>query len=98
METHDLLTKAQHALRTGQPRLAKLYMRKALEQTDQHRRELDPIGWQGRQLVKGISAFAQGFARVGIAFTSLADGIKRAYTAEELGRKSDYALVAGRRG
>lgn len=92
MTTGELITRAQHAICTGQPNLAQLYMRKALQQTDQQRRALNPLAWQIRQMSEAFQRATQAFAGIGIALTSLANGIKRAVAAEEEYRKHHYTL------
>ena len=50
MTTDELITQAIHAINTNQPRIANLYMKNALEQTDKRRRELNPLAWQTRRM------------------------------------------------
>lgn len=50
MTTGELITQAIHAINTNQPRIANLYMKNALEQTDKRRRELNPLAWQTRRM------------------------------------------------
>ena len=71
MTTAELMTRAQHAIKTNQPRLAQLYMRKALEQTDQLRRELDPQAYAFRQLSRNLQDFADGLERLGRTFVDV---------------------------
>lgn len=90
MTTDELISQAIHMIETNQPRMANLYMKNALEQTDQKRRELNPLAWQIRQLAKafnGISASISGL------FTAFQKGIERAIEIESDQMKSDYALV-----
>lgn len=90
MTTDELITRAQHTLRTGQLNLAVLYMRKALEQTDQQRKELNPLAWKMRQYGKAISHMA---AVISGAYEALSRGFERVHEIEETERKNDYALV-----
>ncbi|MGP9782548.1 hypothetical protein ACT3UQ_08820 [Glutamicibacter sp. AOP12-B1-11] len=90
MSTNELITRARRAIETGQPNLAKLYMRKALGQTDARRRELKPLAWQLRQLGKGLNGMAAAIAGV---FSAFEIGIARANELEAAQRKTDYALV-----
>lgn len=90
MSTDELITRARKAIETGQPNLAQLYMRKALEQTNQQRRELNPIGWQARQMVQGFNGIAASLSGL---FTAFQKGIGRAIEIESDRQKSDYALL-----
>lgn len=97
MTTDELITRAQHTLRTGQLNLAVLYMRKALEQTDQTRRELNPDGYAIRQLKNAFQSYGEAIVAVGNlivdayaqAFKPLMDLI--ATTANTT--QNDYTLV-----
>lgn len=93
MTTDELITRAQHAIQTGQPRLAQLYMRKALEQTDQHRRELNPLGWQGRQMRRSLQAFADGLRGIAQTYVDAVMPVARriAEIAEEA--QNNYTLA-----
>lgn len=95
MNTDQLMTKARHALLTGQPNLAALYMRKALQQTDDQRRSLNPLGWQCRKL-------SEGFQQLGRELNTFAEQITSAISefAKWFGQvtdgetpKSDFVLV-----
>lgn len=90
MSTDELITQAIHAIETNQPRMANLYMKNALEQTDQRRRELNPLAWQNRQMGK---CFAMIGASISGIFKSFELGIARAIELEETQRKTNYALV-----
>lgn len=68
MTTAELMTRAQNAINTNQPRLAQLYIRQALAQTDEHRRELNPQAYAFRQLNRGLQDFADGLERIGRSF------------------------------
>lgn len=63
MTTAELMTRAQNAINTNQPRLAQLYMRQALAQTDEHRRELNPQAYAFRQAQRSFQAFADQLER-----------------------------------
>lgn len=90
MTTDELISQAIHSINTNQPRMANLYMKNALEQTDKHRRELNPLGWQIRQMGK---SFAMIGASISGIFKSFELGIARAIELEAAQRKTDYALV-----
>lgn len=102
MTTDELITRARKAIETGQPNLAQLYMRNALRQTDQLRRELNPLKWELRRLGNGFAAM--GAALCGM-FKPFEQGLRRAIQIEEakakmnaelfvgMHSKSDYALV-----
>lgn len=83
MTTAELMTRAQHAIKTNQPRLAQLYMRKALEQTDQLRRELDPQAYAFRQAQRSFQAFADQLERfaweISDTFMNAANNLARAF-------------------
>lgn len=68
MTTAELMTRAQNAINTNQPRLAQLYMRQALAQTDEHRRELNPQAYAFRQTQRSLQAFADELERIGRSF------------------------------
>lgn len=94
MSTDELITRARKAIETGQPNLAQLYMRKALEQTNQQRRELNPLGWQARQLTKAFQSIGDGIAKVGQAWADIFESFSKAFASEAgIDSKSDYALV-----
>lgn len=94
MTTDELITRARRAIETKQPRIAKMYMRKALEQTDQTRRELNPIGWQSRQLVQGFQAIGDAIAKTGEAWAQIFESFAKAFAPQSgIHRKSNYALV-----
>lgn len=94
MTTDELITRARRAIETRQPRIASLYMRKALEQTDQRRRELNPIGWQARQLTAAFKSIGDGTSKVGQAWAQVFESFAKAFASEsEIDRKSNYALV-----
>lgn len=94
MTTDELISKAIHAINTNQPRLAQLYMRNALRQTDQLRRELNPIGWQARQLTKAFQTIGDGIAKVGQAWAGIFESFSKAFAPEAgIDRKTNYALV-----
>lgn len=90
MTTDELINEAIHMIETNQPRMANLYMKNALEQTDKHRRELNPLAWQARQMGK---SFAMIGASISGIFKSFELGIARAIEREEMQLKNDYALV-----
>lgn len=90
MSTDELIAQAIHAINTNQPRMANLYMKNALEQTDKRRRELNPLAWQTRQMGK---SFAMIGASISGLFTAFQKGIERAIEIESDRMKSDYALV-----
>lgn len=71
MTTDELITRARRAIETGQPNLAKLYMRKALEQTEQHRRQLDP--W--RALRANLQAFSDGLQGIVKAYVEAVEPV-----------------------
>lgn len=83
MTTAELMTRAQNAINTNQPRLAKLYMRQALAQTDERRRELNPQAYAFRQAQRSFQAFADQLERVGWeiseVFMNAADNFARAF-------------------
>lgn len=107
MTTDYLITKARRALETGQPNLAKLYMRKALEQTEQHRRELNP--W--RELRQHLQAFSDGLQGIVKAYLDAYEPVAKMIlesitpavraiaeaniAAANSPKKSDYALASG---
>lgn len=105
MTTDELITRARRAIETGQPNLAQLYMRKALEQTEQHRRQLDP--WRAlRANLQEFSDGLQGIVKAYIeavepvahiiadsitpAIKAVADGLRS--TASD-SRRSDFTLA-----
>lgn len=98
MTTDELITRAQHATQTGQPNLAMLYMRKALEQTDQHRRELNPLGYAARQMKRSLQSLADGLRGIAQTYIDAVMPVARhiAEIAEEA--QNNYTLAAGRRG
>lgn len=73
MTTDELITRARRAIETGQPNLAKLYMRKALEQTEQHRRQLDP--W--RVLRQNLQAFGDAVQAVAKAYVDAIEPVAK---------------------
>lgn len=94
MTTDDLITNARKALETGQPNLAKLYMKNALEQTDKRRRELNPLAWQSRQMVQGFKSLGDTIAKTGQAWAQIIEDLTRAFAPESgIDRKTNYALV-----
>lgn len=92
MTTDELITRARKAIETGQPNLAQLYMRKALLQTDQQRRELNPLKWELRRLGAGFAAM--GLALSGM-FKPFEQGLRRAIQIEEAKAKMNAELFAG---
>ena len=106
MTTEELINRAHHAIRTNQPRLAQLYMRNALQQIDHHRRQLDPLGWQLRQLKAGMQAIEQGMQAMGQTIRKARDQIIEALRilhpiqpAPHRGdTQNDYALAAPQEG
>ncbi|ALG28058.1 hypothetical protein AOZ07_02955 [Glutamicibacter halophytocola] len=98
MTTDELITRARRAIETRQPRIANMYMRKALEQTDQKRRELNPIGWQARQLTTAFESIGDGIAKAGQAWAQIFESFAKAFAPEsEIDRKSNYALAGPRK-
>lgn len=94
MTTDELISQAIHAIETNQPRMANLYMKNALEQTEKRRRELNPIAWQARQMVQGFQAFGEAIANVGKAWAEIFEYVTRAFAPESgIDRKTNYALV-----
>lgn len=94
MTTDELITNAIHAINTNQPRMASLYMKNALEQTDKRRRELNPIDWQARQMVQGFQAFGEAIANVGKAWAEIFEYVSKAFAPEPgIEHKANYALV-----
>lgn len=91
MTTDQLISKAIHAIRTDQPRLSQLYMRNALQQVDQHRKDLNPLSWKIRKMSEAFQHLGQAFQHISNAWTTLAKGFARARAAEA--RKSDYTLT-----
>ena len=73
MTTDELITRARRAIETGQPNLAQLYMRKALEQTEQHRRQLDP--W--RALRANLQAFSDGLQKIAKAYVDAIEPVAK---------------------
>ncbi|TAP26839.1 hypothetical protein [Arthrobacter sp. S41] len=94
MTTDELITRARRAIETRQPNLARLYMRKALAQTDAHRRELNPLGWKVRDLSKALQIFGDIVTLIGERWAQAFDAFARSFN-ESANRhaKSDYALV-----
>lgn len=104
MTTDLLISKAIHALNTGQPNLSKLYMRKALEQTEQHRREIDPHR-EARQRLEAFYEGVRGIAQAYIdavrpAVLQIVEALKpavnemlKAQDAAHNPRRADFALV-----
>ena len=94
MTTDELIAQAIHSIKTNQPRMANLYMKNALEQTDKRRRELNPLGWQARQLTAAFKSIGDGIAKVGQAWAQVFESFAKAFASEsEIDRKSNYALV-----
>ncbi|MEV7645907.1 MULTISPECIES: hypothetical protein [Actinomycetes] len=94
MSTDELITRAQKAIETGQPNLAQLYMRKALEQTNQQRRELNPIGWQARQLTKAFQSIGDAITKAGKQWADIFESFSKAFASEAgIDHKTNYALV-----
>lgn len=94
MTTDELITKARHAIETGQPNLAQLYMRKALEQTEQQRRELNP--WYAvNQHAKAFTGAVNGLVQAYLdAVREVLPGLMRVIAETEANRmQSEYALV-----
>lgn len=94
MSTDDLITQAVHMIETNQPRMANLYMKNALEQTDKHRRELNPLAWQTRQMVQGFQNIGNAIAKAGEAWAQIFEDLAKAFAPESgIDRKTNYALV-----
>jgi len=92
MTTDELISRARHALSTGQPNLAQLYMRNAMLQVETSRRKLNPIAWQARQIRAAFEGMVEAVASIGTAIGQLFESLTRAV--EPTARKNDYALVA----
>ena len=71
MTTDELISKAIHAINTNQPRLAQLYMRNALQQTEHLRRQLDP--W--RALRANLQAFTDGLQGIMEAYMGAVESV-----------------------
>lgn len=67
MTTDELITRARRAIETGQPNLAQLYMRKAAQQVEQHRQQLDPHRRQRQQLQQAAENIQRDYALAGPA-------------------------------
>lgn len=94
MTTDELITHAIHMINTNQPRMANLYMKNALEQTDQKRRELNPIGWQVRKMSKTLQVLGDGVTLLGKQWAQVIEGLRRSFAPESgIDRKANYALV-----
>lgn len=94
MTTDELISQAIHSIKTNQPRMANLYMKNALEQTDKRRRELNPIGWQARQMVQGFQNIGNAIAKAGEAWAQIFEDLAKAFAPESgIDRKTNYALV-----
>lgn len=94
MSTDELITQAIHMIKTNQPRMANLYMKNALEQTDKRRRELNPLAWQSRQLVQGFQNIGNAIAKAGQAWAAIIEDLRRAFAPDsDIDRKTNYALV-----
>ena len=94
MTTDELITQAIHAINTNQPRMANLYMKNALEQTDKRRRELNPLAWQARQMAQGFQNIGDAIAKAGQAWARIIEDVTRAFAPESgIDRKTNYALV-----
>lgn len=94
MTTDELITRAGGAISTGQPKLSQLYMRKALQQIDAKRRELNPLGWQARRMVAGFRAIGDAVSNAGQAWVQAIEAVgKVSASTAAIERKSNYALV-----
>lgn len=94
MTTDELISQAIHSINTNQPRMANLYMKNALEQTDKHRRELNPLSWQTRQMVQGFQAIGDAIAKAGQAWAQIFEDLAKAFAPEPgIEHKANYALV-----
>jgi len=92
MSTDDLITRARKAIETGQPNLAQLYMRKALEQVDAQRRELNPLKWELRRLGEGFNVLVGAISG---AFQIFEHGLRRAIQIDAAKAKQNAELFAG---
>lgn len=97
MTTDQLITKAIHAINTGQPNLAQLYMRKAAQQIEQHRQQLDPHRRQRQQLQqaaermrRGLQQFVDGLRKVAQVYI---DALRPVAEALAENKQHDYALA-----
>ncbi|MGP5389855.1 hypothetical protein [Glutamicibacter arilaitensis] len=87
MTTDDLITNARRALETGQPNLAKLYMRNALERTDQQRRELNPA----YAISKHLESFGEAVRKTAQAYLDAVQYVLKVIDEGE--KQNDYALA-----
>ena len=93
MTPDDYITKAIHALRTEQPNLAMLYMKRGY--TEMRRLRKDPEF----DLRVGIAAFTEALNEIGVAFETAARAMFKAF--EPIAKiytgywtQDDFALVA----
>ncbi|MGP9528598.1 hypothetical protein [Glutamicibacter sp. AOP5-A2-18] len=94
MTTDELITQAIHAINTNQPRMANLYMKNALEQTDKRRRELNPLGWKVRDLSKALQTFGDIVTLIGERWAQAFDALARSSNeSADSHAKTNYALV-----
>ena len=94
MTTDELITRARRAVETGQPRVAGLYMRKALEQVQEQRRELDPLGFACRDISEAVMSVAKGIMEVLMpAVDALCEVFSGTAKAIENSRQGDFVLV-----
>lgn len=100
MTTEELITRAQHAARTNQPRLARLYMRQALHQVDQHRRQLNPRGWERRRQREALRSMGRALQEAGKAWVTMFEALAEALqpAPPRGGTQNDYALAAPQEG
>lgn len=94
MSTDELITRARKAIETGQPNLAQLYMRKALEQTNQQRRELNPLGWKARQMAEGFRLIGELLTKAGNEWARAIESFGKSFAyVSGIDRKTNYTLV-----
>ncbi|PMQ19300.1 hypothetical protein [Glutamicibacter arilaitensis] len=94
MSTDELITRARKAIETGQPNLAQLYMRNAIEQTNQQRRELNPLGWQARQMAEGFKLIGDLLTQAGQGWMRFVESFGKPFASVSgIDRKTNYALV-----
>lgn len=97
MTPDQLITKAIHCLNTGQPNMAKLYLRKADQLVTADRRqikhELRELKYRDLQ-VRGLPV-AAAIARITDSFMEMADAVTTAFKTNVLSPfpQSGYALV-----
>ena len=98
MSTDQLINRAIHCLNTGQPNLAKLYIRKAHQQTSLRRQELkrDLRAAKYKQLEASGTPFGSAGARVADAMSDFAAAFTGIISSAgpRAQMRSSYALVA----